>query len=779
MCYNSSVNRSTCALLCYILCDIIFYKETQHIYDNKKMSHRSSKARAGLFSHQRVVTTATTGAVASENTPVTCSPATKAPPELIPPIPTDQKNHQPNGVKIEDYTDDRDSNDEDDDDDDEEADGGKNPMTEAQLKKRIQKQVEEIERRRNATLQHPLPASFERARAAQSSATLSTTATAPKKKTREEMTNSERLKQALLEKKVDRMVLTSDAKKEARRYAMVQEQERKKGITPALNTTAPSQTTVQADIASKCTLQSGKNNVGYDSGSDDGGDSEGSVTEENRGLKNENRYGNGQAYDPLMTKSRHRDDAEKITDDDDDDDDSGDDDATSDSDGNGDNDNSKPLPPAVGISHESERPSHVFGPNEWRADDKFDDPDAEFIIVMPSHVEVTPRAPEAAIMLGAGYMDTVREKELIPEDFGSASDSDSSDDDATNHKQPKPKPKSKTSATPCLPGLDAMLCHASLTREPRITVGFARKYEPYLITRKGEHLGKEGREYRRKKIQEVIMKNAEEDAKRDQDFQDRVVKDSNVANTEPITNAEDKSTRTHDQTPPVTTGKTQGRPTKTPATKKSHKKKKASGPEAARLSAYRKAWSNSKAEAAASSVHDTNQKMKAVDDFPYPERLKVANQKFAAVIFIPDNTKEAKEEKEPVMVWLRNFNSIDEFVQWMEAGAKDMLRNFEVECVDLYERLWPVKRARDIERGMPAENGNGNALSHRKVKYGDEELNTIMNEHDRQTKKASAFHRKHEAEKTKKNKGSPATFATAATTSSNNTTVEDAGEQQK
>jgi hypothetical protein len=74
-------------------------------------------------------------------------------------------------------------------------------------------------------------------------------------------------------------------------------------------------------------------------------------------------------------------------------------------------------------------------------------------------------------------------------------------------------------------------------------------------------------------------------------------------------------------------------------------------------------------------------------EFPFEKQR--ANQKFAAVSFVKDLTRASPEEQEPVLIWWRTFETEESFKKWMNSGAKEMLRIYDVDCVQMYSWLHP------------------------------------------------------------------------------------------
>lgn len=113
------------------------------------------------------------------------------------------------------------------------------------------------------------------------------------------------------------------------------------------------------------------------------------------------------------------------------------------------------------------------------------------------------------------------------------------------------------------------------------------------------------------------------------------------------------------------------------------------------------------------------------DDFVFPRQLEVRGQTHAAVIILDDLTETSPEKKEPIWKFLGAFKDEDACRDWITSVAKDVITDFHIDCVTMYEFLFPfdVSKHKDKIR----------------EEYRDPELNNVMNRRKTEKNKVKSF----------------------------------------
>jgi len=86
-------------------------------------------------------------------------------------------------------------------------------------------------------------------------------------------------------------------------------------------------------------------------------------------------------------------------------------------------------------------------------------------------------------------------------------------------------------------------------------------------------------------------------------------------------------------------------------------------------------------------------------DVVFPETCRIYDQRFAAVIFIPDLIARSRhEDPEPLFMFLRAFSTQEACEAYAERIAQPHYSEYSVDVVDMYEWLWPTDiRSKDIK----------------------------------------------------------------------------------
>lgn len=86
-------------------------------------------------------------------------------------------------------------------------------------------------------------------------------------------------------------------------------------------------------------------------------------------------------------------------------------------------------------------------------------------------------------------------------------------------------------------------------------------------------------------------------------------------------------------------------------------------------------------------------------DVAYPDNCRLSDQRFAAVIFIPDYVTTSKhEDPEPLFMFLRAFSTLAACEAYAERIAHAHYSEYNIDVVDLYEWLWPTQvRSKDLK----------------------------------------------------------------------------------
>jgi hypothetical protein len=85
------------------------------------------------------------------------------------------------------------------------------------------------------------------------------------------------------------------------------------------------------------------------------------------------------------------------------------------------------------------------------------------------------------------------------------------------------------------------------------------------------------------------------------------------------------------------------------------------------------------------------------DTMKFPRDLEVRSQRYAVVAFLQDSTARYPENAEPLFMWIACFDDQARARAWIDAAGAPLVAQHNIECVDLYEWLWPlsVERNRD------------------------------------------------------------------------------------
>lgn len=87
------------------------------------------------------------------------------------------------------------------------------------------------------------------------------------------------------------------------------------------------------------------------------------------------------------------------------------------------------------------------------------------------------------------------------------------------------------------------------------------------------------------------------------------------------------------------------------------------------------------------------------DSVDFPDTFRISDQRFAAVIFVPDLTAvRADDDPEPLFRFLRAFGTIEACEAYVERVAQHHYSDYHIDIVDMYEMLFPTEvKAKDID----------------------------------------------------------------------------------
>lgn len=85
-------------------------------------------------------------------------------------------------------------------------------------------------------------------------------------------------------------------------------------------------------------------------------------------------------------------------------------------------------------------------------------------------------------------------------------------------------------------------------------------------------------------------------------------------------------------------------------------------------------------------------------DYTYPPSLKRADQRFAAVIFVPDASTDDPSLAEPMIAFLATFPTESLCINWIKKVGSKRIKDFNIDCVSMYEWLYPLSAGAKVKQ---------------------------------------------------------------------------------